>query len=127
MLMDTARCGSGRETVSYASLDPNLALARGNVCLAVKIWAAYLGLAQLYNRLGRTNGHYAMSIDSASAVAAVLAERADEDGLLPASLDHESPARLSRSSGTASPELRKSDLRSRTARASTPAVTSSSR
>ncbi len=96
MLLDTARCGTGQETVSYASLDSNFSKARGNLCLAVKTWAAYLGLAQLYNRLGRTNGHYAMSIESASAVAAALAEHADEDGLLPASLDHESPARISR-------------------------------
>jgi hypothetical protein len=87
MILDTARCGSGSETVSYAAIDPNFASARGNLYLAVKTWAAYLGLAYLYNRLGRTNGTYSMCIDSASATAAAIAQHVGDDGILPAVLD----------------------------------------
>ena len=96
MTMDTARCGSGVETMSYAALDPNFGTARGSLCLAVKTWAAYLGLAYLYNRLARTNGHYSMCIDSASATAAAIARHVGSDGVLPAVLDDAAPGRTMR-------------------------------
>lgn len=96
MALDTERCGTGSETVSYASLDSTFAPARGNLYLAVKTWAAYLGLAHLYHRLGRTNGHYAMCIESASAAAATMARHAGPDGVLPAVLEADSDARATR-------------------------------
>jgi xylan 1,4-beta-xylosidase len=96
MLRDSARCGIGSETVSYAALDPNYSTARGNLYLAVKSWAAYLGLAYLYNRLGRINGHYSMCIESACATAAAIAQHVGENGVLPAVLDPDSPGRGTR-------------------------------
>src|SRR5688572_17085554 len=96
MTMDTALCGSGVETISYAALDPNCGTPRGSLYLAVKTWAAYLGLAYQYNRLGRTNGHYTMCIDSASATAAAIAQNVDTDGVLPAVLDPDAPGRAMR-------------------------------
>jgi hypothetical protein len=97
MMLDSARCGSGTETVSYAALDPCFAQARGNLYLAVKTWAAYLGLAYLYNRLGRTNGHYSMCIESACATAAAIAQHVGDDGVLPAVIDPpDAPGRATR-------------------------------
>lgn len=45
---DAARCLGGAEITTYDSLDTSLGQARNNLYLAVKTWAAYLGLAEVF-------------------------------------------------------------------------------
>ena len=50
---DSTRCGSrGAEITTYDSLDHSLAQTRNNLYMAVKFWAAAVGLAELFGRLG---------------------------------------------------------------------------
>jgi xylan 1,4-beta-xylosidase len=50
---DSTRCGAaGSEITTYDSLDHSLAQTRNNLYMAVKFWAAAMGLATLFDRLG---------------------------------------------------------------------------
>jgi hypothetical protein len=50
---DSTRCGDrGAEITTYDSLDHSLAQTRNNLYMAVKFWAAAVGLATLFDRLG---------------------------------------------------------------------------
>lgn len=52
MDVDSNRCIEGSEITTYDSLDASLGQARNNLYLAVKTWACYIGLEQLFRRLG---------------------------------------------------------------------------
>lgn len=65
MSADSSRCAGGAEITTYDSLDVSLGQARNNLYLAVKTWAAYVGLREILIRLGRKAeakraGHQAM-------------------------------------------------------------------
>lgn len=49
---DSTRCGEGGEITTYDSLDHSLGQARNNLYLAVKSWAAYVILGELFARGG---------------------------------------------------------------------------
>jgi hypothetical protein len=50
---DSLRCGTGSEITTYDSLDISLGQARNNLYLAVKTWAAYVCMENLYKKLGK--------------------------------------------------------------------------
>ncbi|WP_461206948.1 glycoside hydrolase family 52 protein [Clostridium sp. DL1XJH146] len=50
---DSLRCGIGAEITTYDSLDVSLGQARNNLYLAVKTWAAYVCMENLYKVLGK--------------------------------------------------------------------------
>ncbi|OJU15953.1 MAG: beta-xylosidase [Clostridiales bacterium 43-6] len=54
MGLDTVRTKGGAEITTYDSLDISLGQARNNLYLAGKSWAAYVGLAEFFAALGKT-------------------------------------------------------------------------
>ncbi|MBA3686043.1 MAG: beta-xylosidase [Planctomycetes bacterium] len=50
--LDSSRCEGGWEITTYDSLDPSLGQARNNLYMAVKGWAAHLGLSRLFELIG---------------------------------------------------------------------------
>jgi hypothetical protein len=55
MSADSSRCAGGAEITTYDSLDASLGQARNNLYLAVKTWAAYVGLQAVLHRLKQSN------------------------------------------------------------------------
>jgi hypothetical protein len=55
MRFDSSRCGTGSEITTYDSLDESLGQARNNLYIAVKRWAAYVGL-RLLSSMGADDG-----------------------------------------------------------------------
>ena len=55
MSADSSRCLGGAEITTYDSLDVSLGQARNNLYLAVKTWAAYLGLREVFFANGKPN------------------------------------------------------------------------
>ena len=49
MSADFSRCMGGAEITTYDSLDASLGQARNNLYLAVKTWAAYIGLHEIFS------------------------------------------------------------------------------
>jgi hypothetical protein len=93
MDFDTDLAGSGGEITTYDSLDSSLGQARRSSYLAVKTWAAYLLLEQVFIRLNEPE-----STQTARAQAVTCAQtlRANvlPDGSLPAILDGKSAAKI---------------------------------
>lgn len=52
MSADSSRCMGGAEITTYDSLDVSLGQARNNLYLAVKTWAAYVGLREIFASQG---------------------------------------------------------------------------
>ena len=83
MCCDSARCGRGRETTTYDTLEGPLAQARDNLYLAVKCWAAYLGLELMFNNLQNLYANQAIN-DCVNRCADSIAAKLDEMGFVPA-------------------------------------------
>ncbi len=93
MGLDSSRCEGGKEITTYDSLDASLGQARNNVYLAVKCWASYVLLAPLLESLGEMS-LAAACLNSASLCWATVARSADYEGMLPAVLFENVPARI---------------------------------
>lgn len=93
MCCDSARCGRGRETTTFDSLEGPLAQARDNLCLAVKCWAAYLGLELMSNNLQNVFANQAIN-DCVNRCADTIAARFNGGDFIPASFnrDRKAPA-----------------------------------
>jgi len=52
---DSSRCESGSEITTYDSLDESLGQARNNLYLAVKTWAGYICLENIFKILNKTD------------------------------------------------------------------------
>ena len=89
MSADSSRCQGGSEITTYDSLDPSLGQARSNLYLAVKTWAAYLGLEALLD--GRAA---ALAARQSNLCATTIASHAGRDGCIPALLGEGHQARL---------------------------------
>jgi len=62
MSSDSSRCLGGAEITTYDSLDVSLGQARNNLYLAVKTWAAYVGLGSVFSgRLQREEARQAFA------------------------------------------------------------------
>ncbi|MEI8309760.1 MAG: glycoside hydrolase family 52 protein [Verrucomicrobiota bacterium] len=83
MSLDSSRCAGGSEITTYDSLDVSLGQARGNLYLAVKCWAAYVGLADLLQELRDAKGA-ALAAKQAQRCADTVAGSLRPDGYLPA-------------------------------------------
>jgi hypothetical protein len=84
---DSTRCGThGAEITTYDSLDHSLAQTRNNLYMAVKFWAAFRGLATLFDRLGGPAWLDARGIALALAerAAQTVCGQAGPDGVIPA-------------------------------------------
>jgi len=90
---DSDRCRGGAEITTYDSLDASLGQARRNLYLAVKSWAAYLGLEEVLRISGKTvlSKRAAQQAHRASRT---IADAAPEDGSLPAILEEGNPSRI---------------------------------
>lgn len=95
MSYDSTRCGSGgQEITTYDSLDPSLGQARGNLYLAVKTWAAYVGLGTVLDRIGRV-AEAEVARRQARSAAGTIAGRFDpQKGFIPAVFDENVESRV---------------------------------
>ena len=90
---DSSRCQGGAEITTYDSLDPSLGQARNNLYLAVKTWAAYVGLEKLYTDQGDAKRAATASTQAGRCAATILNE-VQPDGSIPAILKEGSDARI---------------------------------
>jgi hypothetical protein len=82
--LDSDRCAGGWEITTYDSLDHSLGQARNNLYMAVKGWAAYLGLEWCLGRLGRLKDQV-NAADAARRAAETIVKRFDPAlGYIPA-------------------------------------------
>jgi hypothetical protein len=93
MGLDSARCEGGSEITTYDSLDVSLGQARNNLYLAVKCWGVYVGLTDLFGRLGDPK-RAALSQAQARRCAESVTGAADAQGFLPAILHENVPSRI---------------------------------
>lgn len=83
---DSTRCGlNGSEITTYDSLDHSLAQTRNNLYMAVKFWASALGLATVFERLGKAWQELrSQALDAANRAAGTVVQHAGDDGVIPA-------------------------------------------
>jgi len=83
MGLDSDRCTGGAEITTYDSLDVSLGQARNNVYLAVKSWAAYVGMEDFFRRLGKEDDAD-RAAEQASRCAVSVAGALNAEGFIPA-------------------------------------------
>jgi len=93
MSADSSRCMGGAEITTYDSLDVSLGQARNNLYLAVKTWAAYIGLRIVFTqtrdaRLAKQAGA------QAGLCARTLADQLTGDGFIPAVMEAGNESRI---------------------------------
>jgi hypothetical protein len=93
MSADSSRCMGGSEITTYDSLDPSLGQARNNLYLAVKTWAAYLGLVDALFTLGDEKGA-GKALDQARLASATITAHLRDDGFVPAILGEGNESRI---------------------------------
>jgi hypothetical protein len=93
MSADSSRCLGGAEITTYDSLDPSLGQARNNLYLAVKTWAAYLGISQLAHLLKKPK-LAAVADQQARRCAQTICRNLRPEGFIPAILEEGSDSRI---------------------------------
>lgn len=93
MSADSSRCLGGAEITTYDSLDVSLGQARNNLYLAVKTWAAYIGLRDILSRLGARKLSHRAS-EQAGLCARTIAAHMREDGFIPAVMGEGNESRI---------------------------------
>lgn len=83
MSADSSRCLGGSEITTYDSLDTSLGQARNNLYLAVKTWAAYLGLEAVFLAEG-DESLAGQSSSQAALCARTIVSHLGPDGCIPA-------------------------------------------
>jgi hypothetical protein len=93
---DSDRCAGGAEITTYDSLDVSLGQARNNLYLAVKTWAAYVGMEALFRRMdGASSPNAAIAREAAGLAAATIRERFEEkEGYIPAVFESDNRSRI---------------------------------
>lgn len=84
---DSSMCAGGTEITTYDSLDASLGQARGNLYLAVKCWAVWLGLYQMFERRGEEQSSATCWDNAILAGQSVMQSVDPATGLIPALLD----------------------------------------
>ena len=93
MSADSSRCRGGSEITTYDSLDASLGQARNNLYLAVKTWAAYLGLRAVFS--GENADRLAAQAGTQAArCARTIARNLRPDGFIPAVMDEGNESRI---------------------------------
>ncbi|KAH0534009.1 hypothetical protein FGG08_007386 [Glutinoglossum americanum] len=90
---DSTRCRGGAEITTYDSLDASLGQSRRNLYLAVKSWAAYLGLEFILESVADKK-NAARAVEQARLCADTIASYRTPDGTLPAILEKDNPSRI---------------------------------
>jgi xylan 1,4-beta-xylosidase len=93
MSADSSRCLGGAEITTYDSLDASLGQARNNLYLAVKTWAAYLGLRETFAAVGNARAA-AVAERQAALAARTISGHLRPEGFIPAILGEPSEARI---------------------------------
>lgn len=93
MSLDSSRTMGGAEITTYDSLDVSLGQARNNIYMAVKCWAAYLGLERVLGGIGRAE-RAAEAAEQARRCADTLLAHVGADGTFPAVIDENCEARI---------------------------------
>jgi hypothetical protein len=93
MSADSSRCLGGAEITTYDSLDVSLGQARNNLYLAVKTWAAYLGLEAVLAGGPRSRDARLASAQAALG-ARTIASHLREDGFIPAVMGEGNESRI---------------------------------
>jgi len=93
MSADSSRCLGGAEITTYDSLDVSLGQARNNLYLAVKTWAAYVGLRLVFSTLDdpRSTG---VAAKQAALCTATICDNMREDGFIPAVMGEGNESRI---------------------------------
>ena len=93
MQLDSSRTMGGAEITTYDSLDVSLGQSRGNIYLAGKCWACYIGLAKIFRRVGRED--LAEQADAqARRCAATVVAHVEPSGYIPAVLKEGNDSRI---------------------------------
>ena len=93
MSLDSSRTHRGAEITTYDSLDVSLGQARNNIYMAVKCWAAYLGLERVMNQRGDSPRAEQAATQARLCADTLLAHVAD-DGTIPAVIDENNDSRI---------------------------------
>ena len=93
MSTDSSRCMGGAEITTYDSLDASLGQARNNLYLAVKSWAAYVGLRTVFGGSGDAR-HAKQAGAQAGLCARTLAGHLRGDGFIPAVMEEKNESRI---------------------------------
>lgn len=93
MSADSSRCLGGAEITTYDSLDVSLGQARNNLYLAVKTWAAYIGLREIFFAMAdrRAAG---LAATQATLCAATICANMRDDGFIPAVMGEGNQSRI---------------------------------
>lgn len=93
MSADSSRCLGGSEITTYDSLDASLGQARNNLYLAVKTWAAYIGLRNIFETTGEPKLARTASLQ-ATRCAETIMRHMRRDGFIPAVMGEGSESRI---------------------------------
>ncbi len=93
MSADSSRCLGGAEITTYDSLDISLGQARNNLYLAVKTWAAYVGLSALFAENQDAKAEKSAH-QQAKLCACAIASNLREDGFIPAVMGEGNTSRI---------------------------------
>ena len=93
MSADSSRCRGGAEITTYDSLDPSLGQARNNLYLAVKTWAAYVGLREIFTLL-RQSSQTGRAGKQARLAAGTVTSHLGAEGFIPAILGEGTTSRI---------------------------------
>jgi hypothetical protein len=93
MSADSSRCAGGGEITTYDSLDASLGQARRNLYLAVKTWAAYCGLREVFALL-RQPSEARRAGSQAGLCAATIASHLGPEGFIPAVMGEGNTSRI---------------------------------
>jgi len=93
MSADSSRCLGGAEITTYDSLDISLGQARNNLYLAVKTWAAYVGLREIFSSLADPRATR-LAENQARLCAVTICAHMREDGFIPAVMGEGNESRI---------------------------------
>jgi hypothetical protein len=88
---DSSRCLGGAEITTYDSLDVSLGQARNNLYLAVKTWAAYIGLESVFPK---DSPQARTAARQADLCASTIASHLRPDGFIPAVMGEGNESRI---------------------------------
>ncbi|MEO7036976.1 MAG: glycoside hydrolase family 52 protein [Polyangiaceae bacterium] len=92
--LDSSRCAGGWEITTYDSLDPSLGQARGNLYMATKGFASWLGLFVAFERLAREDLASAARLGAERAARSIVNAWQAELGFIPALFEAGHPSAI---------------------------------
>lgn len=93
MGLDSSRTAEGAEITTYDSLDTSLGQSRNNVYIAVKGWASYLAMEEIFTAF-KLKKEAATARDQATRAAATIASHLEKPGYIPAVMGEDCNSRI---------------------------------